>query len=112
MPLGCITPTISPSTINAVTKPFVTSATNTARNPVANAPMIGTNAPMKINDASGRASGTPRISSPAPMHTASTAATATVARTNPTSVSNPWLAAPDRRRDTTGTIRVTNSHIC
>ena len=69
--------------------------------------MIGMNAPMNTSDASGSASGTPRIASPAPMPMASTAATATVARTNPTSVPNPWLPAsrtrsPRRRRDDPG----------
>ncbi|SLJ76189.1 Uncharacterised protein [Mycobacteroides abscessus subsp. abscessus] len=74
--------------------------------------MIGMNALMNTSEASGSASGTPRIARPAPMPIASTAATATVARTKPTSVPNPSSpASRTRSRCLVGTIRVTNSQI-
>jgi hypothetical protein len=66
----CTTRTIA-STISAVVKPLLTSATSTAKAPATKAPMIGTKPPKNVSTASGMTSGTPRIHSPIPMKKAS-----------------------------------------
>ncbi len=109
---SCITAMMMPSTITAVTQPLVTNAMNTAMVPARKAPTIGMNALMNTSEANGKASGTPRIARPAPMPMASTSATTTVARTNPTSVPKPsWPAVRTFSRCGVGTIRVTKCQI-
>ena len=66
-----------PSTISAAVNPLLTSATSTESAPAIRAPMIGMNPPKKVSTASGRASGTPTITSPSPMKNPSTRLTST-----------------------------------
>ncbi len=59
------------STITAATQPLATSATSTATAPMVMAPTMGAKAATKVSTASGPASGTPTITRPRPMSTAS-----------------------------------------
>ena len=74
------------STISAVVKPSLTSATSTAKAPATKAPMIGMNPPRKVSTASGSTSGTPRTSRPMPMKSASMNPTSACWRMNSDSV--------------------------
>ena len=85
---------MSPSTINAVVRLLVTSATSTARAPTTNAPMIGTKPPKKVSTANGRASGTPRTTSPMPIRTASIRPTAAC----------PWMKLPNVTQERLSTV--------
>ena len=75
-----------PSTISAVVKPLLTSATRTANAPATNAPMIGMKPPKNVSTASGITSGTPRIHRPMPMKKASMKPTSACWRMNSESV--------------------------
>ena len=78
---SCITPITIASTTSAEMNPLATNAISTATVPATTAPMIGTNADRNTSADSGITSGTCTIARPMPMPTASTSATAAVART-------------------------------
>src|SRR4051794_23853696 len=80
LPSTCWTTTIQPRTISASVGPTATSVTSTDAAPAATAPMIGKNAATHVRTINGSASGTPTISSAAPISTASTVATNTTPR--------------------------------
>ena len=82
LPSICCTAMTMASTISAVVKPLLTSATRTANAPATNAPMIGMNPPKKVSTARGITSGTPRIQSPMPMKNASMKPTSACWRMN------------------------------
>ena len=69
-------------------KPCDTSATRTASAPAVIAPMMGMKLAKKVMSARPKARGTPRISSPMPIATASTRATSAWARMNPPRVTH------------------------
>ncbi len=77
---SCWTPMTTASMISAVTGPCATSAMMTATAPLSSAPTMGMNDSRNTSTPMARANGTRRISAPAVMPTASTAATSTVAR--------------------------------
>ena len=76
-----ITATTMPKRINAGTTPLATKAMSTAAVPASSAPRMGMKAARKTSAESGTASGMPSTKRPIPTPTASTTATAKVART-------------------------------
>ncbi len=88
LPSSCCTTTITARITSAPPSPLETSATSTAIAPTTKAPTIGTKPPKKVSTASGTASGTPTISSAAPMNTASMNETSAWVRMKPPRVAH------------------------